>query len=157
MFGFGTKKLTLVSPLTGTQVALTDVPDPAFSEKILGEGVAIEPTDGIVRAPCDGLVEVLFPTCHAVGIKTAEGVELLIHIGIDTVELNGVPFEGLVAQGDDVKQGQPLIKFDAAAIKASGRPAVTPFVVTNSSQMKSVVVKPGPYTAGETPIMEIVR
>ena len=155
MFGFGSKKLKLVSPLTGTQVALADVPDPAFSTKILGDGLAIEPTEGIVKAPCDGNVMVLFPTCHAVGIRTKEGVELLIHLGIDTVELKGGPFEGLVKQGDDVKQGQPLIRFDIAKIKAGGKATVTPFVVTNVDRVKSIDVRSGPYTAGETPIMEV--
>lgn len=156
MFGFGAKKLKLVSPVTGAQVALSDVPDPAFSTKILGDGVAIEPSDGIVKAPCDAHVEVLFPTGHAVGLKTKEGVELLIHLGIDTVELKGEGFEKLVAQGDDVKQGQPLIKFDAAKIRGGGKATVTPFLVTNIDKVKSMDVKPGPYTAGETPIMELV-
>ncbi len=155
MFGFGAKKLKLLSPLTGGQVDLKDVPDPAFSTKILGDGLAIEPTEGIVKAPCDGHIEVLFPTCHAVGIKTKEGLELLIHIGIDTVELKGGPFEGLVKQGDDVKQGQPLIKFDIAKIKAGGKATVTPFLVTNVDKIKSMETFSGPYSAGETPIMEL--
>ncbi len=156
MFGFGSKKkLQLVSPLTGTQVALSEVPDPAFSTKILGDGIAIEPTEGLVKAPCDGNVMVLFPTCHAVGIRTKEGVELLIHLGIDTVELKGEPFEGLVRQGDDVKRGQSLIRFDPEKIRAGGRATVSPFVVTNGDRVKSLDVKDGPYTAGETPIMEI--
>lgn len=155
MFGFGSKKLKLLSPLTGTQVALTDVPDPAFSTKILGDGVAIEPTEGLVKAPCDGEIAVFFPTGHAVGIKTKEGIELLIHLGIDTVELKGEPFEGLVKQGDAVKQGQILIRFDPAKIKSAGKATVTPFLVTNMDKVKTMDVKPGPYTAGETLIMEL--
>lgn len=155
MFGLGSKKLKLVSPLTGTQVVLSEVPDPAFSTKILGDGIAIEPTEGLVKAPCDGNVMVLFSTGHAVGIKTKEGLELLIHLGIDTVELKGEPFEKLVGQGDDVTQGQPLIRFDLAKIRAGGKATVSPFVVTNIDRVKSIDFKDGPYTAGETPIMEI--
>ncbi|MDR1979759.1 MAG: PTS glucose transporter subunit IIA [Synergistaceae bacterium] len=155
MFGFGSKKLKLVAPLTGTEVALTDVPDPAFATKILGDGVAIDPTGDTVKAPCDGEITALFPACQAVGVKTREGVELLIHLGIDTAELKEESFEGLVKQGDIVKQGQPLIRFDAAKIKAAGKAAVTPFLVTNPDKIKSMTLFPGPYTAGETFIMEL--
>ncbi|MDR1622875.1 MAG: PTS glucose transporter subunit IIA [Synergistaceae bacterium] len=154
MFGIGAKKLKCVAPLTGVQADLADVPDPLFATKILGDGTAIEPTDDTVKAPCAGEVITLSPNCHAVGIKTEEGAELLIQLGIDTAELEGV-FEGLVRQGDVVKQGQPLIRFDAAKITSAGKETVTPFLVTNPDRVKSMALLPGPYTGGETPIMEL--
>ncbi|MCL2010056.1 MAG: PTS glucose transporter subunit IIA [Synergistaceae bacterium] len=162
MFGFGSKKLVLLAPLTGAQKSLEDVPDPVFSGKIMGDGVAIEPAsdvEGFVKAPCDGEVATLFPTGHAVGILVKPGsgeeIELLIHVGIDTVELKDGPFEALVKQGDSVKTGQPLIRFDVAKIKGAGKATITPFLVTNPDSVESMKVLPGPYTAGETPILEL--
>jgi glucose-specific phosphotransferase system IIA component len=155
MFGFGAKKLKWTAPLSGVQVDLANVPDPAFSTKISGDGVAIEPEGDTLKAPCDGEVTALSPACHSVELKTQEGIELLIHIGVDTAELKGNPFESLVRQGDLVKRGQSLIRFDAAKIKAAGKATVSPFLVTNPDKIKTMALLPGPYTAGETPIMEL--
>ncbi|MEG2708859.1 MAG: glucose PTS transporter subunit IIA, partial [Vagococcus sp.] len=132
----GTKEVkdreTLQSPLTGKVVPMTDVQDEVFASGALGKGIAIEPTIGELRAPASGVISTIFPTGHAVGLTTDNGAEILMHIGMDTVELNGEGFEKLVAQGDKVKAGDLLVKFDIEAIKAAGKPIITPIVVTNS-------------------------
>lgn len=137
------KREILKSPLTGNLVALSDVPDEVFSSGVLGKGIAVEPTVGEVIAPADGEITTLFPTGHAVGIKTNNGAELLIHIGMDTVKMNGDGFKTHVQQGDKVKQGQLLIEFDIAKIKSAGYPVITPFVVTNFAEYKDIITADG--------------
>ena len=102
----------IIAPLTGRIVKLEEVPDKVFAEKIMGDGFAIEPKDNIVVAPVDGEIAILFPTKHAIGMVTAEGLELLIHVGIDTVKLNGEGFKAFVKQGDKVKAGDKLLEVD---------------------------------------------
>jgi len=102
----------LVSPMTGNVVKMEDVPDDMFSQKMLGDGIAIEPAEGTVVAPLDGEIIQFFPTKHAVGIRGNSGLEVLIHIGLETVALNGEGFEGYVQQGDKVRAGDKLISFD---------------------------------------------
>ncbi|MDV5976186.1 UNVERIFIED_CONTAM: PTS system trehalose-specific EIIBC component [Streptococcus canis] len=123
--------VTLTSPLTGEVKALSEAVDPVFAQGVMGKGVLIQPTEGVLVAPCDAEVSVLFPTKHAIGLVTAEGLELLMHIGMDTVNLDGQGFEACVKQGDQVKAGQTLIQFDLAAISAAGYPTETPLVITN--------------------------
>ena len=118
---------------------LEKVQDPVFASGALGKGVAIEPTEGKLYAPADGEITTLFPTGHAVGLTTTEGVELLMHIGMDTVELDGKGFELSVKQADSVKKGDLLVTFDIAAIKEAGYPVVTPIVVTNTSDYLDVL------------------
>jgi len=122
---------SFVSPLTGKLLSITEVPDQMFSEKMMGDGLAIEPTDGIVVAPVDAEVVTLFPTLHAIGLKTDAGTELLIHVGIDTVKLGGQGFEAYVSQGERVKKGQPLLKVDIDYVKANATSIITPIVFTN--------------------------
>ena len=156
MFGFGKKKIfTLKAPLSGKPVPLENVPDPAFAERLVGDGGAIEPSGDLLVAPCDGTVAVLFPTGHAVALVTVNDLEILMHIGIDTVELEGVGFEKLVKQGDKVTQGQALIRFDTNAIKAGDKPTVTPVLITNMEAIKSVGICDGEQVAGETDFMTI--
>jgi len=133
------KREILKSPLTGNIVALSDVPDEVFSSGVLGKGIAVEPTVGKVIAPADGEITTLFPTGHAVGIKSKNGAEILIHIGMDTVKMNGDGFKTHVQQGDKVKQGQLLIEFDIDKIKKAGYPIITPFVVTNYAEYKDII------------------
>ncbi|WP_214793283.1 MULTISPECIES: beta-glucoside-specific PTS transporter subunit IIABC [unclassified Exiguobacterium] len=121
----------IVSPLKGTVVRLKDLSDVAFSSGSLGQGVAIEPTEGKLVAPVSGTVSALFPTHHAIGITTESGAEILIHIGMDTVQLEGKHFKAHVTQGEFVEKGQLLIEFDMEAIKHSGRVLTTPVIVTN--------------------------
>ncbi|EQM52869.1 PTS diacetylchitobiose transporter subunit IIC [Lactiplantibacillus plantarum EGD-AQ4] len=128
----------LSSPETGEIVPLSEVKDEVFSSGAMGKGVAIEPTDGTLYAPADGEIALVFPTGHAVGLNTSDGAEILMHIGMDTVELEGKGFETLVQKGETVKAGQPLVKFDIDAIKAAGYPVTTPIVVTNSKNYHDV-------------------
>ena len=129
----------LTSPLTGKTVALADVPDEVFASQALGKGIAIEPSIGEVRAPMAGVMTTVFPTGHAVGITTDSGIEVLIHIGMDTVELEGKGFELFVKQGDHVQAGDLLVKFDIEAIKADGKSVITPIVVTNTADFLDVL------------------
>ncbi|GAA2176393.1 N-acetylglucosamine-specific PTS transporter subunit IIBC [Agrococcus versicolor] len=123
--------LTLRQPVVGTIVPLTQVPDATFADGIMGPGVAIEPTGDTVVAPADGTVAHVFPTGHAVALVLADGVEILVHVGIDTVEMEGRGFQTLVEVGDAVREGAPLLRFDLDAIRAAGHPTVTPVIVLN--------------------------
>lgn len=128
----------ILSPLTGNAIALENVPDPTFANGILGLGIAIEPYDGKVIAPADGTIGTLFDTHHAVGLNLDNGVELLIHIGINTVELNGEGFTAHVSEGERVKKGQTLITFDKQLIASKGYNIVTPIIVTNSDDYSDI-------------------
>ena len=135
------KDTVLSACLNGTVVPLADVKDEAFASGALGDGIAIEPTDGELVAPADGEISSTFETHHAVGMTTADGAELLMHIGIDTVKLGGRHFTYLVNEGDKVKKGQPLIRFELEAIKAEGYPVTTPLIVCNTDDYAAVAAK----------------
>ena len=135
------KDTVLSACLNGTVVPLADVKDEAFASGALGDGIAIEPTDGELVAPADGEISSTFETHHAVGMTTADGAELLMHIGIDTVKLGGKHFTYLVNEGDKVRKGQPLIRFDIEAIKAEGYPVTTPLIVCNTDDYAAVAAK----------------
>lgn len=129
----------MMSPIKGKKILLAEVKDEAFSMGILGAGVAIEPAEGKVYAPADGVVTTLFPTNHAIGITTDGGVEILIHIGIDTVTLKGKYFEPVVKQDDKITKGQLLINFDLDALKQDGYSVVTPVIISNSKKFLEVI------------------
>ena len=135
------KDTVLSACLNGTVVPLADVKDEAFASGVLGDGIAIEPIDGELVAPADGEISSTFETHHAVGMTTADGAELLMHIGIDTVKLGGKHFTYLVNEGDKVKKGQPLIRFELEAIKAEGYPVTTPLIVCNTDDYAAVAAK----------------
>ena len=135
------KDTVLSACLNGTVVPLAEVKDEAFASGALGDGIAIEPIDGELVAPADGEISSTFETHHAVGMTTADGAELLMHIGIDTVKLGGKHFTYLVSEGDKVKKGQPLIRFDLEAIKAEGYPVTTPLIVCNTDDYAAVAAK----------------
>ena len=135
------KDTVLSACLNGTVVPLAEVKDEAFASGALGDGIAIEPSDGELVAPADGEISSTFETHHAVGMTTADGAELLMHIGIDTVKLGGKHFTYLVSEGDKVKKGQPLIRFDLEAIKAEGYPVTTPLIVCNTDDYAAVAAK----------------
>lgn len=132
------KDTVLSACMNGTVVPLAEVKDEAFASGALGDGIAIEPTDGELVAPADGEISSTFDTHHAVGMTTADGAELLMHIGIDTVKLGGKHFTYLVNEGDKVKKGQPLIRFDLEAIRAEGYPTTTPLIVCNTDEYAAV-------------------
>lgn len=136
------KTVVLNAPLKGQFLALGEVKDAAFSQGMLGEGLAIVPEEGLVVAPCPGRVSALPETGHAVGLTHASGAEILIHVGIDTVRLAGQGFEPLVRPGDTVAAGQALLRFDRAAIQAAGYDLTTPVVVCNSDQLGNVEIVP---------------
>ena len=135
------KDTVLFACLNGTVVPLADVKDEAFASGVLGDGIAMEPSDGELVAPADGEISSTFETHHAVGMTTADGAELLMHIGIDTVKLGGKHFTYLVNEGDKVKKGQPLIRFELEAIKAEGYPVTTPVIVCNTDDYAAVAAK----------------
>lgn len=141
---------TVHAPLNGTAIPLSNVHDATFAEEILGKGMAILPSNDQVVAPFDGTVETLFDTKHAIGLKRADGLELLIHIGINTVELNGDGYTAHVAAGDTITAGQPLITFDRAAIKEKGYDVTTPVIITNSDDYETItLLHTGEVTTGD--------
>ena len=141
MFDFFKKKdkgIEIGSPVKGKAVPISKVSDPTFGEEILGKGVAIQPADGKIYAPADGTVEMFFDTKHAVSMTTTEGVELLVHIGLDTVALKGEHFTAHKENGDAVKKGDLLISVDLEAVKVAGYDVITPMVVCNTSDYQTV-------------------
>ena len=151
------KDTVLSACLNGTVVPLADVKDEAFASGALGDGIAIEPTDGELVAPADGEISSTFETHHAVGMTTADGAELLMHIGIDTVKLGGKHFTYLVNEGDKVKRGQPLIRFELEAIKAEGYPVTTPVIVCNTDDYAVVEAKASGTVKQGDALLELKR
>ena len=144
---------TLVTPIVGDVVALADVNDPVFSSGAMGQGIAVKPSQGVVYAPADAEVSIAFPTGHAFGLKTTDGAEVLIHVGIDTVTMNGEGFEAKVTQGDKVKAGDVLGTFDSNKIAAAGLDDTTMVIVTNTADYASVApVATGSVAKGDAVI-----
>lgn len=144
--------ISIQSPLVGHAKDLSQAQDPVFAQGVMGQGIVIEPTDGELIAPINGVVSAIFPTKHAIGLISDEGVELLMHIGMDTVNLNGQGFTAHVKQGDRVSVGDALISFDIEAIKAAGYPVDTPVIITNQNDFQADVTRKMPceVTHGET-------
>ncbi|GGG85249.1 PTS glucose transporter subunit IIA [Staphylococcus pragensis] len=159
LFGKGkevNKETEIYAPLTGEYVKIEDIPDPVFAQKMMGEGFGINPSEGEVVSPIEGKVDNVFPTKHAIGLKADNGLELLVHIGLDTVQLDGQGFEILVNSGDTVKVGDPLLKFDLEYIRKNAKDVISPIIITNSDQTESIhfddvqaVVK------GETKVIDV--
>ncbi|KOO50541.1 glucose-specific PTS transporter subunit IIBC [Priestia koreensis] len=148
----------IVSPIKGEIVPLSEVPDQVFSQKLMGDGFAIIPSEGTVVAPVDGKIVNLFPTKHALGIESTDGREILIHFGIDTVNLKGEGFETLVSQGDEVMKGQPLLKVDLDYVKANAPSVITPIIFTNlGADEKLNILKQGSVEQGEENILNITK
>ena len=146
---------TIISPIVGQAVALENVNDPVFSSGAMGQGIAVKPSEGVVYAPADAEVTIAFATGHAFGLKTANGAEILIHVGIDTVSMNGEGFDQKVAQGDKVKAGDVLGTFDSAKIAAAGLDDTTMVIVTNTADYASVTpVATGAVAKGDA-IIEV--
>ena len=150
---FGQSK-TVLTPIRGKVLAQADIPDETFAQGILGPGCGIEPTGKTVYAPFDGTVEQVASTLHAVGLTSEDGIEILIHVGMDTVEMNGKGFKALVKVGDKVKAGTPLLKVDLDAIRAAGHPIATAIIVTNGDDMGELkMLAEGDVLAG-TPLFK---
>lgn len=158
MFGFGKKSqavtVDLHAPFEGEVVPVDQVPDPVFAGKMVGDGFAVNPTatEGIVEvcSPVAGRLATLMKSLHAFAVVTDEGLEVLVHVGIDTVELKGEGFEALAAKGDTVSAGQPIVRVDIAAVEAAGRLLVTPVVMSNKKQVADISLTPGPASSGAT-------
>lgn len=152
---FNKRKLQILAPVNGQIVPLDQVPDPVFSGKMMGEGIAIMPENGNIHSPIEGTVVLVSDTKHAIGLRSNDGTEILIHIGLETVSLKGKGFTVLVAAGDTVSVGQSLIEVDWDYIREHAKSIITPIVITNSAErnVKLEVTKEG--IMGETVLMTI--
>ena len=148
---------SLYATVSGKAVAITEVPDATFAEGMLGNGIAIEPTEGKVYAPCDATVDMMFTTGHAVSLVADFGAEILIHVGLETVSLEGKPFTVHVANGDKVKKGQLLIEVDLEAVKAAGLPTITPMVVCNTDDYSTFNTIVGQDVTNDDVVMELAK
>ncbi|MGG7142152.1 PTS sugar transporter subunit IIA [Clostridium nigeriense] len=131
--------MSIMSPINGEAVPLSSVNDLTFAEEIMGKGIAIIPTEGKVVSPINGTVAMVFNTKHAIGLKTEDGVEILIHVGLDTVNLEGQHFNSFVKSGDTVKVGDKLLEFDIKAIKEAGYDTITPIIITNITDYLDII------------------
>lgn len=147
------KKEEFVSPMTGTLIPIEQVPDPVFSQKVMGDGFAVELSEGDVFSPVNGTVVTAFLTGHAFGIRTENDTEILIHIGIDTVNLEGKGFDVQVGEGDSIKQGDLLVKVDVDYVKEQGKSVVSPVIFTSGEQI--TLLKSGKIEKGEGGIIKI--
>ena len=154
---FGKPVDSIYAPIAGKAVPITEVPDPTFAEGMLGNGIAIEPAEGKVYAPCDATVDTMFSTGHAVSLVAEFGAEILIHVGLETVGLNGGPFTVHVANGDKVKKGQLLIEVDLDAVKAAGLPTITPVLVCNPDDYPTFNTLVGKSVTNEDAVIELAK
>ncbi|MCP1226104.1 PTS glucose transporter subunit IIA [Sebaldella sp. S0638] len=146
----------IFAPLNGKIVPVEEVPDAVFAEKMVGDGIAIEPSGGdLILAPIDGKVEKIFDTNHAFSIVTDSGIELFVHFGIDTVQLEGKGFERLVEEGKTVKRGTPIIKYDYEFLKANAKTVITPVIISNIDEFAGLEKSSGDAIAGETKVLEV--
>lgn len=152
---FGKRKLHIYAPVDGVIMPLEEVPDPVFSQKMLGEGLAMLPTKGHIHAPITGTVILLAETKHAIGLRSKDGTEILVHIGLETVSLNGRGFTVLVKEGDDVSVGQLLIAVDWDFIAANAKSIITPIVITNSAERQIQFEGSAKGIMGETVLMTV--
>ncbi|QLK86180.1 PTS glucose transporter subunit IIA [Staphylococcus sp. 17KM0847] len=140
LFGKGNevkKEIEIFAPMTGEFVKLEDIPDPVFAQKMMGDGFGIKPSEGKVVSPISGVIDNVFPTKHAIGLKADNGLEILVHIGLDTVQLNGEGFETLVSSGDRVEVGDDLVTFDLDYIHQNAKSTISPVIITNINHVES--------------------
>ena len=145
----------IYAPMAGEAVAITEVPDPTFAEGTMGNGIAIKPTGGKVCAPFNGTVDMMFETGHAVSLISESGIELLIHVGLETVGLNGAPFQVKVTNGQKVKKGDVLMIADLEAIKAAGLPTITPVLVCNTDDYTTFNTTTGKAVTNTDVVIEL--
>lgn len=151
------KNVSLLSPVDGKMIALSDVPDKVFASKMMGDGVAFELDGNEVCAPVDGTITMIFPTLHAFGMKCDNGAEILIHIGLDTVSLNGEGFTKLADQGEKVSVGTPIVRINKDLLLQKGICLTTPMVVTNHAEYDLEVLDSKDVLAGKTEVMKIIK
>ena len=153
----GKERVELTTPLSGEMIPLEDIDDPVFSSGAMGKGIGIEPSDGIVVAPFDGKVVTIFPTKHAIGLVSHNGVEVLIHVGLDTVQLDGKHYEAFVETDAVIKKGQKLITFDIEGIKKDGYQTTTPVIITNTADYLDVIPTISRYVGLEDEVLTVVK
>jgi len=151
------KTSLIYAPVVGQAVPIAEVSDPTFGEEILGKGVAIKPSEGKVFAPCDATVDVMFDTGHAVSLVSDSGAEILIHVGLDTVNLKGEHFTIHAKAGAKVKKGELLIEFDKDAIAAAGYDTITPVVICNTPDYASITPKTGSAVTNADVVLELSK
>ncbi|QHB16666.1 MULTISPECIES: PTS glucose transporter subunit IIA [Mannheimia] len=159
---FGSKQkesqeIKIYSPLTGEIVNIEDVPDVVFSEKIVGDGIAIRPAGDVIVAPVNGTIGKIFETNHAFSIESEDGVELFVHFGIDTVELKGEGFSRVATEGQTVKVGDPIIKFDLALLEGKAKSVLTPIVISNMDEISNLSKLNGQVVAGESVVLTLTK
>ncbi len=154
MFGFKKEMSKIFATQDGDCVELAKVPDPVFSDKLLGDGAAIIPESNLVRSPVDGKIEQVFDTLHAYSILSDDGLEILVHIGLNTVELKGEGFKAMVKNGDKLKKGDILCEVNLDFLRENGYEIYTPVIITNMDKIKNLKVNCGRAKSGETTIIE---
>ena len=154
---FGKNTDDFYAPMAGKAVPISEVPDPTFAEGMLGNGIAIEPSEGKVYAPCDATVDMMFTTGHAVSLVADCGAEVLIHVGLETVSLEGKPFKVYAASGDKVKKGQLLMEVELDAVKAAGLPIITPMVICNTDEYPTFNTIVGKNVTNDDVVIELAK
>ena len=159
---FGSKEnksveVEIYAPISGEIVNIEDVPDVVFSEKIVGDGVAVRPIGNKIVAPVDGVIGKIFETHHAFSMESKEGVELFVHFGIDTVELKGEGFTRIAQEGQSVKRGDTVIEFDLALLESKAKSVLTPIVISNMDEISCIVKKSGEVVAGESVVLALKK
>ncbi|AWX15468.1 PTS glucose transporter subunit IIA [Mergibacter septicus] len=159
---FGSKdsksvEVEIFAPLTGEIVNIEDVPDVVFSEKIVGDGIAIRPTGDEIVAPVDGVIGKIFETNHAFSMESDDGIELFVHFGIDTVELKGEGFQRIAQEGQKVKKGETIIKLDLPLLESKAKSILTPVVVSNMDEISHMDKKTGETVAGKTVVLVLKK
>ena len=159
---FGSKEnksveVEIYAPISGEIVNIEDVPDVVFSEKIVGDGVAVRPIGNKIVAPVDGVIGKIFETNHAFSMESKEGVELFVHFGIDTVELKGEGFTRIAQEGQSIKRGDTVIEFDLPLLESKAKSVLTPIVISNMDEIACIVKKSGEVVAGESVVLALKK
>ena len=149
--------IDIMAPVTGEIVAIEDVPDVVFAEKIVGDGIAIRPTGSKMVSPCDGEIGKIFETNHAFSLETDSGIELFVHFGIDTVELKGEGFTRIAQEGQKVKMGDTIIEFDLEFLKKNAKSILTPVVISNMDEIKELQKMSGTVEEAVNPVLKIIK
>lgn len=149
--------IEIFAPLSGEIIPIEDVPDVVFAEKVVGDGIAIKPTGYKMVAPCDGIVGKIFETNQAFSMESVSGIELFVHFGIDTDELQGEGFKRIAQECQTVKRGDTIIEFDLAVLEEKAKSILTPVIVSNMDEIKEMIKWTGSVTVGETIVMRIKK
>lgn len=147
---------TVFSPIKGTVLPLSEVNDPIFAQEMMGKGLAIQPSENTVVSPIEGVVSMIAPSKHAIGITSTTGVEILIHVGLDTVQLNGEGFELLVQEHEKIDRNQPLLNFNKEQLEQQGYDTVIPIIITNSGEFEEVIVNAEASVTHEDKLMTVI-